>query len=461
MDQPTVGGLAERQRAFFRAGPTRDVAFRRRQLRVLRNAIVEREADLLAALKADLGRPAAEAYSSEIAVVLHEIDFASRHLAAWARPRKVHTPLILFPGSSWIHPEPYGRALIISPWNYPFQLAVAPLVAALAAGNCAVVKPSEVAPRTSALIAEMLTAAFEPDYVAVVEGGAETVEALLAEQFDLIFFTGGPRVGRIVMGAAAKNLTPVVLELGGKNPCIVDIDADLDSAARRIAWGRFFNAGQTCIAPDFVLAHASIRAALLERLAAVIESFFGKDPQASPDYGRIINDHHVHRLAGLLGDGNITVGGRVDASDRYIAPTVLDNISWDAPIMQEEIFGPILPVLTFDDLNTAIEKLQQRPKPLALYFFSGNRMRQDEVLRRLSAGGVCINDTFSQMLNLRLPFGGVGESGMGAYHGKAGFDTFSHAKAVVRRAVWVDPGSKYPPYRTPLAALRVLLPWMF
>lgn len=422
---------------------------------------MEREADLLAALKVDLGRPSAEAYTSEIAVVLHEIDFASRRLASWARPRKVRTPLILFPGSSWVQPEPYGRALIISPWNYPFQLAVAPLVAALAAGNCAVVKPSEVAPRTSALIAEMLTAAFERDYVAVVEGGAATVEALLAEQFDFIFFTGGPRVGRIVMAAAAKNLTPVVLELGGKNPCIVDSDADLDTAARRIAWGKFVNAGQTCIAPDFVLAHASIRSALLERLAAVIESFFGKDPQASPDYGRIINDHHVRRLAGLLGDGNISVGGRVDASDRYIAPTVLDNISWDAPIMQEEIFGPILPMLTFDDLNAAIEKLQQRPKPLALYFFSGNRVRQDEVLRRLSAGGACINDTLSQMLNLRLPFGGVGESGMGAYHGKGGFDTFGHAKAVVRRGVWADPGLRYPPYRTPLATLRTVMRFLF
>jgi acyl-CoA reductase-like NAD-dependent aldehyde dehydrogenase len=428
---------------------------------MLRNAIVAHETELLAALKADLGRPAAEAYTGEIAVVLHEVDSASRHLDSWARPRKVRTPLILFPGSSWVCPEPYGRALVIAPWNYPFQLAIAPLVAALAAGNCAVVKPSEVAPRTSAALTELLTTTFEPDYVAVVEGGAATTEALLVEQFDLIFFTGGTRIGKIIMAAAAKNLTPVVLELGGKNPCIVDGDAELETAARRIAWGKFVNAGQTCIAPDFVLAHSSIKAALLERLAAVIALFYGKDPQASQDYGRIINDHHLRRLASLLGDGRIAIGGQVDAADRYIAPTVLDDVSWDAPIMQEEIFGPILPILAFDDLDDAIGRLQQRPKPLALYFFAGNRVRQDEILRRLPAGAACINDVFAQMLNLRLPFGGVGESGMGAYHGKAGFDTFSHAKAVVRRGVWADPSSKYPPYRTPLAALRVLMPWMF
>ena len=453
-------GLADRQRAFFRRGATRDIAFRRRQLATLRDGIVSREADILDALGWDLGRPPAEAYTSEIGVVLHEIDFALRHLGSWARPRRARSPLIIFPASSQVRPEPYGSALIIGPWNYPFQLAIAPLVAALAAGNCVIVKPSEAAPHMSALIAGMIGASFEPDHLAVVEGGAEATRSLLAQRFDHIFFTGGGAVARIVMAAAAEHLTPVTLELGGKNPCIVAADADLDKAARRIAWGKFVNAGQTCIAPDFVLAHASIRPALLARMKATIEAFYGAKPQASADYGRIVNDHHFQRLAALLG-GDIAIGGQTDAAECYIAPTVIDNAGWDDAIMQEEIFGPILPVVAYDDLNSAIAMLEDRPKPLALYVFSNDRAVQDEVLRRLSSGGACVNDTFAQMLNLRLPFGGVGASGMGAYHGKAGFDTFSHRRSVVRRATWADPGSKYPPYTTPLPVLRRVMRFLY
>lgn len=420
----------ERQRAWFRTGATLDLAFRRAQLTKLRAAVAGREAAILDAVKQDLGRPAEEAYTSEVAIVLAEIDQALKHLEAWARPRKVRTPMVLFPAASAIHTGPYGSVLIIAPWNYPFQLAIAPLAAALAAGNCAVVKPSEAAPHTSRLVAEMIGATFEPSYVAAVEGGAPETQALLEARFDYIFFTGGTQIGRIVMAAAARHLTPVTLELGGKNPCIVDRDADLDTAARRIAWGKFMNAGQTCIAPDFVLAHKDIKAELLRRLAAAVEKFYGKDPQASPDYGRIVNDRHFERLAALLRDGRAVAGGQSARAQRYIAPTILDGVSWDAAVMQEEIFGPILPVLEFDDLEAAIGRLQSRPPPLALYYFSRERARQDEVLRRLPSGGACINDTFGQFLNLRLPFGGVGESGMGAYHGKAGFDTLDRKSVV-------------------------------
>ncbi|MFZ1101552.1 MAG: aldehyde dehydrogenase [Hyphomicrobiaceae bacterium] len=450
--------VAEAQRAFFRRGLTREIDFRVRQLRALRNAIVQREGDILQALKQDLGRPMVESYTSEISIVLHEIDFALKNLAAWAKPRKVRTPLMLFPGSSWVYPEPYGCALVIAPWNYPFQLALSPLVGALAAGNCAVVKPSEAALHTSRLIADMIGNAFDPGYLAAVEGGVDETKALLEQRFDYIFFTGATRVGKIVMAAAARHLTPVTLELGGKNPCIVDTSADLDKAARRIAWGKFVNAGQTCIAPDFVLAEKSIKPALLARLAAAIKSFYGADPMTSPDFGRIVNDHHFERLRALMGDGEIVVGGKMDAAQRYIAPTIVEGVSWDHAIMQEEIFGPILPVLGFDDLEAVLTALEVKPKPLALYFFSEDRDPQEEVLRRLSSGGACVNDTFAQLLNLRLPFGGVGDSGMGVYHGKAGFETFSHSKSVVKRSTWLDPGIKYPPYRTPLAVLRRVMP---
>jgi aldehyde dehydrogenase (NAD+) len=460
MKPETPQAISKRQRAYFRTGATLEIPFRIEQLSKLRNAIASREAAILEAVKQDLGRPAEEAYTSEVGIVLHEIDLARKHLAAWARPRKVRTPLVLFPAKSWVQSEPYGSVLIIAPWNYPFQLAIAPLAAALAAGNCAVVKPSEAAAHTSRLVAEMIRDTFDQSYVAAVEGGAAATQALLAERFDYLFFTGGTQIGKIVMAAAARHLTPVTLELGGKNPCIVDRDADLGIAARRIAWGKFMNAGQTCIAPDFVLAHKAIKEELLQRLAAAIGKFYGADPQASPDFGRIVNERHFDRLAALLRDGQAVAGGQSARPQRYIAPTLLDNVSWDSAVMQEEIFGPILPVLEFEDLDAAIQTLQARPKPLALYCFSRNRARQDEILRRLPSGGACINDTFGQFLNLRLPFGGVGESGMGAYHGKAGFDTFSHSKGVVRRSTWADPRTKYPPYKMPLAVLRRIISFL-
>lgn len=461
MKQEKLQGIAERQRTLFRTGATLGVEFRLSQLKELRNAILRREADIIEALRQDLGRPETEAYTSEIAVILHEIDFALGYTKSWSQPRKIHTPFILFPASSWVYPEPYGSVLVIGPWNYPFQLTILPLIGALAAGNCAVVKPSEVTPHTSGLVADMLGGLFDPAYVAAVEGGVEETQVLLAQRFDYILFTGGTQVGKIVMAAAAEHLTPVTLELGGKNPCIVDADADLDKAARRIAWGKFVNAGQTCIAPDFALVHTSIKSAFLGRLAATIDTFFGTDPLTSPDFGRIVNNRHFDRLKALLREGDIVIGGRTVAEQRYIAPTVIENVSWDHAVMKEEIFGPILPVLEFKELDAAIDMLQTKPKALGLYYFSDNRARQEDVLQRLSSGGACINDTFAQMLNLRLPFGGVGDSGMGVYHGRASFDTFSHHKSVVKRSTWADPSAKYPPYKTPLSVLRKVMSFMY
>ncbi|MBC5786175.1 aldehyde dehydrogenase [Ramlibacter sp. USB13] len=449
--------LLQAQRAFFRSGATRPVAFRRDALVRLRAALVGAEAEVLAALQADLGRPPAEAYASEVGFVLGEIDFALRHLARWARPRKERTPPLLFPATSWIHPEPYGCTLIVGPWNYPVQLLLVPLLGAIAAGNCAVLKPSELAPRTAEVLARVVATAFPPGHVAVVQGGVDAVQELLAQRFDSIFFTGGARVGRIVMQAAARFLTPVTLELGGKSPCIVDASADLDVAARRIAWGKFMNAGQTCVAPDFVLVHASVRAQLVERLAATVRAFYGDAPRGSPDFGRIVNTAHFDRLAALLGRGRAAVGGDSDRAERYIAPTVLDGVEWTDPVMQDEIFGPILPVLEFATLDAAIARVQAMERPLALYVFAGERAVQDRVLRELPSGGACVNDTVAQLLNPRLPFGGVGDSGLGGYHGRHSFETFSHMRSVVRRGTWFDLAAKYPPYRMPLAVLRRLM----
>ncbi|WP_193175621.1 aldehyde dehydrogenase [Oricola nitratireducens] len=453
-----IGRLAETQRRFFRTGATRDLDFRRRQLRTLRAMLVSHETDILEALRRDLGRPPAEAYSSEIAVVLIEIDTALRRLAGWARPKRARSPRLLFPASSHVVPEPFGSVLVIGPWNYPLQLVLAPVVAAIAAGNCAVVKPSELAPATSTLLAGMIRKTFDPNILAVVEGGIEPTQALLGQDFDYLFFTGGTKIGKIVMAAAAEHLTPVTLELGGKNPCIVAADTDMKTAARRIAWGKYFNAGQTCISPDFLLVERSAEAAFLGALRAALTEFYGADPAKSADYARIVNERHFDRLASFLDRGRVVAGGEIDRAQRYFAPTVIADIGWDDPVMADEIFGPVLPVVVYDDLDAEIARLQERPKPLALYIFTADGNRADKVLHGVSSGGASVNDIFAQLLNLELPFGGVGDSGMGAYHGKAGFDTFSHRRAIVRRGTWLDLKLKYPPYKTSLAVFKKLLP---
>jgi aldehyde dehydrogenase (NAD+) len=451
MDFATV---VQRARACFQSGATRPLAFRRAQLRKLHDAIVAQEAALLAALHADLRKPAQEAYVSEVGFVLSDLRHALRHLPAWMKPRRRRTPPLAWPAQGFVQPEPYGVALLIGPWNYPVQLLLSPLVGALAAGNCAVLRPSEFAPHTAAALAQMLRGIFAEEYVAVVPGERDTAEALLRERFDVLFFTGSSTVGRAVMAAAARHLTPVTLELGGKCPCLVCADAPLDVTARRIVWGKFLNAGQTCVAPDFVLADHRIRPALVEAMKRAIQEFYGADPQQSPDYGRIINRRHFDRLAGYLRSGRIVHGGQHDPADLYLAPTLLTEVPEEAPVMQEEIFGPILPVLEFPSLEAALAQLRERPTPLALYLFARDRATQEGVLAGTRSGGVCLNDTLTHMVGKDLPFGGLGESGLGAYHGKASFDCFSHQRSVLRRSFAWDPKVRYPPARLSLAALK-------
>ena len=374
-----------------------------------------------------------------------EIDYAIKHIKSWISPQKASIPLEQLPGFGRIYAEPLGVVLIVGAWNYPLQLILAPLVGAIAAGNCAILKPSEIAPHTSHILAEMLPKYFAPAYIAVIEGGSEISQQLLAEKFDHIFFTGGTAVGKIVMAAAAKHLTPVTLELGGKSPCIVDSDINIENTARRITWGKFLNAGQTCIAPDYLLVNTKIKQQLLDSIQKCIHEFYG-EPAASPDYARIINQKHFEQLVKFLKDGEIIIGGEINAVEHYIAPTLLDRVSLEAPIMQEEIFGPILPVITYDDMGEAIAIINERPKPLALYLFSRNKNLQKQVLQETSSGSVCINDTVMQFAVPALPFGGVGNSGIGKYHGKASFDTFSHYKSVLNRALIPDVRLRYAPY---------------
>ncbi|HEX4868524.1 MAG TPA: aldehyde dehydrogenase family protein [Acidimicrobiales bacterium] len=436
-------------RATFDSGRTRSVAWRQAQLAGLRRMLDEADAELTEALRQDLGRPSMEAYAADLGHARGELRHLAKHVGRWMKPRRVRMPATVLPARGWVQPEPLGVALVIAPWNYPIQLLVEPLAAALAAGNCVVAKPSELAPACSAALARLLPRYVDPDAVAVVEGGVAETTALLAQRWDHIFFTGSTAVGRIVAEAAAKHLTPTVLELGGKSPTYVHSSADLDVAARRIAWGKFLNAGQTCIAPDYVLADSSVRDALVDRLAEQIGAFYGTDPQRSESFGRIVNGRHLERLQGLLdkGAGTIAAGGTVDPGDRYVAPTITVDPSPEAPVMQEEIFGPILPVLAVDGPAAARDFITAREKPLALYVFAQDDAAVDVLVDGTSSGGVCINQTLMHLLPPDLPFGGVGDSGMGAYHGQAGFDVFSHLKSVLRKPTRPDVKLLYPPYR--------------
>lgn len=439
--------IVDKQRIYFKSGQTLSHSFRKEQLRRLRKAVVANEKKILEALKRDLKKAPYEAYMSEVGIVLSELRFALRHLRSWMRPVFVRTPLILFPAASFIYAEPYGVSLVISPWNYPFALTINPLIGAIAAGNCCILKVSELAPHTSAVLAHMIDGVFPEKYITVVSGDAEVGRALLAERFDKIFFTGGAAVGREVMAAAAVNLTPVTLELGGKSPCIVDQDARLEDAARKIASGKFLNAGQTCIAPDYLLVNRTIKKDLANRLQGILHRFYGSNPQLSNDYARIINQRHFDRLEQLITDGRIIFGGDRDRKDLYIGPTIIDGIDWKNDIMRDEIFGPILPIITFDRLDEAVRKVKSLPKPLALYFFSNSHRNQQAIIRNLSFGGGCINDTMLHYVSPCLPFGGVGQSGMGSYRGKAGFEAFSHRKSVVRRSSRFDVPFRHPPFR--------------
>jgi aldehyde dehydrogenase (NAD+) len=433
----------------FRAGVLRENAQRVAQLHRLRSLFVEQEDRLIDALVADVGKPRIEAYTTEIAFTINEIDHTLKHLEAWTRPAKVKVPLTFRPGSAQLRPEPLGTVCIIAPWNYPVQLLFAPLVPALAAGNTAVLKPSEVTPTVAALIEELVPKYFDADTVAVVTGAVEETTVLLEQRFDHIFYTGNGKVGRVVMRAAAEHLTPVTLELGGKSPAIVAADANIGVAATRIAWAKFLNAGQTCVAPDYVLVDESVEDQLVSAIAAAITKFYGADPRQSPDYARIVNERHHDRLMQLLDAGGYdatVIGGTGDRASRYIAPTVLAGVKPDAAVMDDEIFGPILPVLPVGDIDEAIRFVNDREKPLALYAFSSDNDVLDHVVANTSAGGVTLNHAVLHLAVPELPFGGVGESGMGAYHGKAGFDTFTHHKAVLSKPTRPDPSLMYPPY---------------
>lgn len=453
MDKSKIAELIQNHRTFFASGRTSGLSFRLEQLRVLRKAIIHHETAIFEALKQDLGKPPFEAYGGDVAVVISEIDHTLKHLRRWAKPKQAWMPLAYFPSRSAVVAEPYGVALIIGPWNFPFQLMLGPLVGAMAAGNCVLLKPPIAAPHSARLIAKIVHDHFDPAYISLVEGGAETGQMLLEEKFDYIFFTGGPATGRLVMQAAARHLTPVTLELGGKNPCIVDADTHLDYTARRIVWGKFFNAGQSCVAVDHLLVDKRIKRRLLDLIVKYVNEFYGADPAQSPDYGRVVNDAHFERLSRLLGQGTIIAGGQSDRATRYIAPTIIDNIKGQEPIMEDEIFGPLLPVIEYGDLTEAIAMVNSRPKPLALYFFSRDKKKQELVLCETSSGGGCINDTTIHE-TARLPFGGVGESGIGKYHGKASFDTFSHARSIVKSGFLFDVPLRYPPYKDHLKWLR-------
>jgi aldehyde dehydrogenase (NAD+) len=430
----------------FASRRTRSFAWRAEQLKRMRKMVVENENEIATALQKDLGKSPFESAITDTIVVTKEIDHALAHLAEWMRPERVSTPLVHQLGSSQILREPLGVVLVIAPWNYPFQLALTPMVAAIAAGNAVLLKPSEVASHTSTVLATLLPKYLDRDALRVLEGGVAETSAILERRFDHIFFTGSTTVGRIVAKAAAPHLTPVTLELGGKSPTIVLADANLDVAAKRIVWGKFLNAGQTCIAPDYILVEKSVEAPLIAKLKAAILTFYGESPKVSPDFARIVSDKHFARLASMIEEGELVHGGETATAERYIAPTLLKAPKPGSRLMNEEIFGPILPIVAIDGVDDAIRFVLERPKPLALYIFTESGRAADRILEHTSSGGACINDTVSHFAIDDLPFGGVGESGMGAYHGRHGFETFSHRKGVLDRSTRVDPFLRYPPY---------------
>lgn len=448
-DIDQIPGIVDEIRRGFDAGVLRTIDSRRTQLEQLRRMLVEQEGRLLDALAVDMRKPRTEAFLIEFYSTIKDIDVAVKHLKSWNKPRRVGLPMVTLPGSGRIHPEPLGAVCIIGPWNYPVRLVLAPLVPAIAAGNTAVIKPSEVSPTVASALAELIPQYLDPRAVAVVTGGADETTALLEQRFDHIFYTGNGVIGRIVLTAAARHLTPATLELGGKSPAIVAADADIPVAARRIAWGKFLNAGQTCVAPDHVLVEQSVEREFLDALAVAISEFYGEDPRTSPDYARIVNERHHDRLTGLLAGGGfdrVLVGGTIDRTSRYIAPTVLTGVRPDAPVMDEEIFGPILPVIAVADIDEAIRSVNARDKPLSLYAFSSSRRTLQHIVEHTSSGGVTLNHVVLHVGVPNLPFGGVGASGLGSYNGQAGFRTFSHSKSVLNKPTRPDPSFLYPPY---------------
>ncbi len=441
----TVREILSSQRQFFATGATLDLKQRKAMLKALRTEIRKREKEICAALCRDLHKSEFEARTTETGIILDEVSAMIRKLDSYAKPRRAAVSSLNFPAKGRIYPEPYGCVLIFSAWNYPFQLLLSPFIGAIAAGNCVILKPAEQAPATADIISEIIAAVFPPRHAAICSGGHEMTQELLAEEFDYIFYTGGPAGAKFIARAAAEHFTPLTLELGGKSPCIVDADAKIDLAAKRIVWGKFLNAGQTCVAPDYILVHKAVKDKLLERLKHWIQAFYGDDPKKSPDYPRIINRRHCERIAGLLNGSEIFCGGGIDLEEKYIEPTVLIPAGPDAPVMNEEIFGPLLPVLETESLDEAISFVNRRPKPLALYYFSSGLRDLEKLLSRTSSGGVAVNETITHLINPELPFGGVGASGYGAYHGRKSFDTFTHYKPVMIKSNLIDLPLRYPP----------------
>ena len=439
-----ISTTCSKQKQFFRSGATLPLCFRRQMLRKLSDAMHQYEKPLAEALWTDLHKSYEEAYLTELSIVYGEIRNHLRHLRHWAKPERKSSPLAIMPASSRIIKEPLGNTLIIAPWNYPVQLLLNPLVGAISAGCTAMLKPSPYVPNVSRVLTEMIRATFPEEYIAIVEGNRQVNQMLLAERWDLIFFTGSPSLGKMVMEAAAKHLTPVVLELGGKSPCIIDKSADLEVAAKRVAWGKSLNAGQTCIAPDYLMIHEEVKDQFLKLLVKEWKHLLTKDPQKAKHFVRIVSDKALERLIGYLDNGTIYHGGKYDKATRYLSPTILTDVQENAPVMQEEIFGPIFPVLTFKDLDEVISFVNKREKPLALYYFGKD---DQKILRHTSSGGACVNDVIMHIVNHKVPFGGVGNSGMGSYHGKDSFLAFSHRRSVISTPTWVDMPFRYMPYK--------------
>lgn len=449
-----IKNLIDLQREYFNAGKTLDVNNRINNLKKLKNTIVNNEELILKALKEDLGKSYAEGYMAEVGMVLDELTFAIKRLKSWTKPKRVRTSMANIPSKNFLYREPYGVTLIVSPWNYPFQLTMAPLIGAIAGGNTAIIKPSRKSMNTTKVMVKIIEDTFEPDFIKVIDVGAGSNEAILKEKFDYIFFTGSVRVGKLVMEAASKHLTEVTLELGGKSPCIIDKNANMDITAKRLTWGKFLNVGQTCVAPDYVLVHESRKEEFIAGLRKYIKAFYGEDIKNGPDYGRIIDEGAFDRLISYIDKDKVRIGGDFDREQRYIAPTVMDNIDFNHRVMAEEIFGPILPIITYTDLDHVINIINSRPKPLALYFFSNDRGNIDRVISKTSSGGVCINDTIMHVASSNLTFGGVGESGMGQYHGRASFDTFTHEKSIVDKGFALDVPLRYPPFENKLKIFK-------
>ena len=452
-----ISSIVNKQKEYFYNGHTRSVEVRKNNLKKLYKGIQRFEQEIFQALKLDLNKSGHESFTTEVGYVLKEISFQLKHISSWSKPKRVRTALTHFGSKGKVVPEPYGVTLIIAPWNYPFQLAIAPLVGALAAGNTIVLKPSELTPNVSKVLTRMLEELFQEELVAVVEGGVEESTALLKEPFDYIFFTGSVGVGKVVMEAAAKQLTPLTLELGGKSPCIVHKDAKIDVTARRIVWGKFLNAGQTCVAPDYMYVHASVKEQLIEALRHEIAEQYGKEPLHNDNYVRIVSERHFERLCRFLQDGQVVIGGNYKKDTLHIEPTVVTNITWQDAVMEDEIFGPILPIIEYDNIEDVIDTIQQHPKPLALYVFSEDKGVQKNVTSNISYGGGCINDVVYHLATPYLPFGGVGSSGLGSYHGEESFRTFSHYKSILAQSTAFDMKIRYSSTKSALKFIRKLL----